>query len=143
MRTMTRFGVLVLVAIGLQVPAAHGAFSMKAFQTPSGTTLCAFLTVDGKTSLRCDVMKATNDPPAKPKSCDGDYGFSFSLNPSGAAKRICVSDAIADPRKTKKLAYGTSITRSSMTCRSTRAALICKNRSGHGFRLNRSAQTLF
>lgn len=136
---------LLLALALLLVPAASApAFSMKVFKTPSGTSLCGFFSLDnGSKYLRCDVYGATNRPPKRPKSCEFDYGFSFGLESRGRSYRNCVSDAIADPRKTRVLAYGRAMTRFGMTCRSRATGLTCTNRSGHGFTLRRDRQKLF
>lgn len=140
---MCRSLLLALLAL-LLTAASASAFSMKTFKTPSGTSICGFFSLDtGAKYLRCDVYRATNSPPQRPKSCQFDYGFSFGIKPRGRAYRNCVSDAIADPSKTRALAYGSTMRRYGMVCRSRTSGLTCTNRSGHGFTLRRDRQRLF
>lgn len=139
-----RRSLLLAILILLTSAASASAFSMRTFKTPSGTSICGFFSLDtGAKYLRCDVYRATNRPPKRPKSCEFDYGFSFGIEPRGRAYRNCVSDAIADPRKTRVLAYGSTMRRFGMVCRSRASGLTCSNRSGHGFTLRRDRQRLF
>lgn len=139
-----RRALLLAILILATSTASASAFSMKTFKTPSGTSICGFFSLDtGAKYLRCDVYRATNSPPKRPKSCQFDYGFSFGIKPRGRAYRNCVSDAIADPSKTRALAYGSSISHFGITCRSRASGLTCTNRSGHGFMLRRDRQRLF
>ena len=145
---MRRAALLLLPALGLVAltGTAEAKYRQRVFVTPSKTTIC-MIAVDrsGKQRpwVRCDVMDATNAPPAKPKSCEFDYGFSFGVRSTGRAYRNCVSDAIADPDKTKTLPYGSSASLGGITCTAKRTGLRCVNRSGHGFRLRRDSQVLF
>jgi hypothetical protein len=133
---------LALVLAALALPAAAPAASdFVFFKTPSGNIGCAFIDFRGK-SLRCDLREISNRPPARPASCDFDYGQSFGLKPKGRARRLCVSDSVMEP-SARRLAYGHSIRRFGIRCTSRTRGLRCVNRRGHGFTLSRDAQTLF
>ena len=121
--------------------AAHAGVT--GFFTPSKKIGCAYVTGSGfKAYLRCDVMDATNPAPKRPASCEFDYGFSFSINQTGAARRLCVSDTPLDPAF-RVLKYGSTWRKGQITCRSRESGLRCTNGSGHGFELARQRQRVF
>lgn len=130
----------VLLPLTVAAPGASAA-SAEFFQLPSKRIGCVVFS--GKTpTLRCDINGATNRPPAKPRSCEFDFGFSFGLSPRGKARRLCVSDAGTDP-EARILRYGQRYRRFGFTCTSRQSGLTCTNRDGRGFRLARASQRLF
>lgn len=132
---------LLALAVLATAPATARA-GITGFQTPSGNIFCAYITFEDDRDLRCDISRTTNAPPARPRSCELEWGFSFGLTPRGKGRRLCVSDTPMDP-SFKTLAYGRTWTRGPFTCRSRRTHLRCTNLRGHGFQLSRSKQTLF
>lgn len=144
-RTLKIIGFALLLAV-LTAGSAQASWRYRTFVSPSKTTICRIAvdrTGKEKTWVRCDVNKAVNKAPKKPAGCEFDWGFSFGMNSTGRARRNCVSDAIADPSKTKKLAYGSFARLGGISCHSRTAAMTCTNRSGHGFSLSRTRQKIF
>lgn len=130
---------LAATAALLLAPAAAPAF-ITGFQTRD--VMCAYLSFEGKRSLRCDLTsKATGTAP-KPAWCEFDYGLYFGLTPRGKARRLCVSDTPMDP-SFETLALGGTWKRREFTCRLRASGLRCTNARRHGFRLTRTKQTLF
>jgi hypothetical protein len=126
-----------LLSIGPAASSADAA-ALVFFHLPSKNIGCA---LDGS-FLRCDVNQFTNPRPARPKSCDLDYGNAFGLHATGRASRLCVGDTAVDPRS-PTLRYGSTWSRGGFTCKASAAGLRCTNRSGHGFFLSRTSQRLF
>jgi hypothetical protein len=137
---MRRLVPLLLTALAvLAVPSAAGAFTF--VKTPSGNIGCAFYAAGGK-QVRCDILQTDNAVPSPPATCEGDYGHAFGVKRRGRPHRLCVGDTVFDP-KARVLDYGESITRYGIRCTSRERGLVCRNRSGHGFRLSRQSQRLF
>ena len=89
---------------------------------------CAYIS-DGGGQIRCDTLFLN------------DRGF--LLKTSGKARKIKITDTIADP-DAPVLAYGKTFRRGPFRCTSRRTGLTCKHRSnGHGFFLSRERQRVF
>lgn len=142
MSRRTIVGLLLVAAVALASPAAASA-KIRQFQTPSGNIQCGWFKFGQKpASIRCDISSQENPAKPRPKSCEFDFGYSYAMNAKGKSRRACVSDAVGGPG-TKVLAYGTTFAKGGIVCASTEAFLRCANSSGHGFKLSRSAQSLF
>jgi hypothetical protein len=115
------------VALG---PAPAGA-KTHGFQTPSRNIACLYSSSGGPGAfIRCDVLSLN------------DTGF--LLDRRHRAKRIKVTDTVADPNGASVLRYGHSRRFGPFTCTSRPGGLTCKSRtSGHGFKLNRERQRVF
>jgi hypothetical protein len=118
-------------------PIAASAGTIQTFRTPSGHIGCAYDT----TMLRCDVDDVAHAP-ARPRSCELDYGSAFALTRTGRARRLCVGDTAMDP-DAKVLAYGRTRRYGPFTCTSRTTGLRCTTAAGHGFTLSRATQQLF
>jgi hypothetical protein len=106
------------------------------FRTPSGNIGCAFSSIPARGSLRCDILSGLQPRPPKPRGCRLDWGYGYSLGPTGRARVVCAGDTAVD-RGSKTLRYGRTWSRGAFTCISRVAGLRCANRSGHGFFLSR------
>jgi hypothetical protein len=107
------------------------------FQLPSGNIAC-YLDTSG---VRCDIRDRSWQPPAKPASCDVDYGQGIELRASGASF-VCAGDTTLGGGST--LAYGMSIERGPFRCDSSADGVECKDsRTGHGFHLSRASYRIF
>jgi hypothetical protein len=110
---------------------------LQQFQLPSGNIGC-YIDANG---VRCDIRERIWQPPAKPASCDVDYGQGIELR-DGRAAFVCAGDTTLGGGVT--LAYGTSIERGSFRCDSSAGGVECKDsRSGHGFHLSRASYRIF
>ena len=117
---------------------------LKGFQTPSRNIVCAGYSGSQPAWLRCDIMSGLKPKPAKPKSCEFDYGGTLTLSARGRTKLGCVSDvALPNPSKAHVLAYGKIWRYGPFKCRSARTGLTCRNRRGHGFFLSRERWARF
>jgi hypothetical protein len=108
------------------------------FRTPSKNIGC-YLSAD---SARCDIVKKSWAPPAKPANCELDWGNGVSVDQDGAATFTCAGDTMLGARE--ELAYGQSLQAGDFVCDSSRAAMRCSNvTSGHGFTLSVQQYDLF
>ena len=136
---MRRVLVLLTTALLLACVPASSASASGGFRSPSGNIGCAGY----GSSVRCDIRETSNGLPARPKSCDLDYGNAYGVGISSRKGfRICAGDTVLDPRRPIR-AYGTSWTFRSITCRIREAGVTCTNGKGHGFFLSRGHQRLF
>ena len=131
MRLILTVGVLVALATAAAASAAPG------FRTPSRNIGCTYATAP--TVLRCDVLSGLQPEPRR--RCELDW-TGISLAPTGRAVPTCAGDT-AYPHGAPVLAYGRTWKRGGISCVSRRAALRCRNRSGHGFELARERWKLF
>jgi hypothetical protein len=120
-----------VIALAVAAPAA-AATSSSFFRTPSGNIYCAYFG-----SLRCDIRSGILPKPPKPARCDFDWGQTYELPLTGAARVGCVSDSVFTPTA-RVLRYGTRWTRGGITCLSRTSGLRCTNGSRHGFFLSRA-----
>jgi hypothetical protein len=138
---------LLCTLAALAIPTGASAkyrFSAREFQTPSKNIICGWHKESGhQASIRCDLRHSDNPPGPRPKSCEGDWGFSYFLSKHGKAIHWCVSDAPTENPDPRVLAYGRRFSRGGITCTSRQVGLRCHNRTGHGFKLSRAVQTLF
>jgi hypothetical protein len=72
---------LVLV-LALVLPASASA-KFVFFQTPSHNIGCAYSS--SPASLRCDIRSGLKPAPPKPKGCQNDWTFGYSVNATGRA----------------------------------------------------------
>jgi hypothetical protein len=140
-RSSALTAILAATLLAVMVAPGAGAAGFTAFQTPSKAISCAFLG-GSQPTLRCDIARMANTPKPRPSWCEYDYGAYFGLTPRGHAKRLCVSDTVADP-DARVVRYGRSIERHGMRCTSRRTGLRCVNERQHGFRISRSSQKSF
>jgi hypothetical protein len=127
---------------GALPPAATAEESVVSLQTPSHAIGCEYRHFTGETAgLRCDVAGMA-DRPARPASCELDYGSAFGLTPTGKGRRLCVGDTVRSPQA-KVLAYGATRRLGPFTCVSRTSGLRCGTAAGHGFVLSRAHQKLF
>jgi hypothetical protein len=122
---------LAVAALALAGPAG-AAGSGTFFRTPSGNIYCGSFGL-----LRCDIRSGLVPKPPKPAACDFDWGQTYLLGRTGAARVGCVSDSVFSPTA-RVLRYGTRWSGGGTTCLSRAAGLRCTNRSGHGFFLSRA-----
>lgn len=124
----------LLMALGAAAPASAATF----FHSPSGNIRCM---IERTSFTRCDISDRDWSPPAKPKSCEFDWGNSLLVGLRGRGHFICVSDAVDRGRT---LGYGQSIRRGRFRCRSRVTGMRCVNvRNGHGFALSRQRAQRF
>jgi hypothetical protein len=126
---------VLAAALGLASPAAAAQSSF--FRTPSGNIYCAYFG-----SLRCDIRSGLVPRPAKPAGCDFDWGGTFELGRTGAARVGCVSDSVFTP-SARVLRYGTRWSRGGIVCVSRTSGLRCTNASRRGFFLSRARSFRF
>jgi hypothetical protein len=122
----------LVAAVALALVGAVPALARtESFQTPSGNIVCLYSSSGGPGSfIRCDVLSLN------------DVGF--TLDRRHTAKRIRITDTVADPNGARSLRYGTSRRFGSFRCRSRRSGLTCRStRSRHGFELSRQRQRVF
>jgi hypothetical protein len=132
-----------------QITSAQNSAVNEGFMMPSGNIACIFF---GGKSIRCDLMNyaalnlvGLNNayiPISKANCPVGNWGDAFELSQTGRASPLCHGDTIYDPNL-PKLNYGSSFTKNNITCQSQSNGLTCKNTSGHGFFINKSAQQFF
>ena len=127
---MTR-STMFLTAIGL---AAITAGTASASQIAQMTTPAR--------NMRCDIRSHTFVSPTQPKSCPLDYGDSFSLGATGAARWTCHGDTALPPPNGAgftTVGYGRNWTWGPFTCQVRMTGVTCRNNSGKGFFLSKQA----
>lgn len=136
---MRRLPLLASVLVtGLAAAPAAQAASFVAFQSPSRNIGCVL----DATNVRCDISKHSWRAPAKPASCDLDYGGGVAISRAGRrGSFVCAGDTTLGAGRV--LGYGRSLRRGRITCTSRQAGMTCRNGRGHGFRLSRDAYRLF
>ena len=112
------------------------------FRTPSRNVYCAETGNGRAATLRCDIRSGVRPLPAKPASCDFDWGGGFAIARTGRARITCVSDSVY-VASARVLRYGTTWRRDGFACLSRRTGLRCRNASGHGFFLSRQRSYAF
>ncbi len=135
------FVILILFGVGFSSLPTTAASTLIGFRTPSKNIHCAGFADASGTSLRCDILQNNAKIPARPKDCDLDYGNAFEMTLKGKSMRLCHGDTVADAYPV--LQYGTTWKWAGFVCTSSTVGVRCKNLSGHGWRINKSSQTLF
>jgi hypothetical protein len=134
---------LVTAALVFTVAGSAGASVVVSFRTPSGNIGCTFASGLGPSpNLRCDIRSGLRPRPPRPRSCELDWGFGYSMGPTGRARVVCAGDTALVPRA-RVLRYGSRWSRAGFTCKSRAKGLRCANRSGHGFFLSRARSYRF
>ena len=137
------FPVLTALLAATLLAPASAQNQPDGFRTPSGNLHCQAFRLDEGASLRCDIRKMSNRPPARPRDCDLDWGRAFEVSEERSpAVRLCHGDTVMDD-SLPFLAYGTSWRRYGFTCNSERTGVTCRNAHGNGFELSRARQQLF
>lgn len=133
---------LAIVIIGASAAGALGVTDIAQMTTPTRNIGCIGSKFDGKYTLRCDIRSHTFISPTQPKSCQEDYGDSFSLGATGAARWTCHGDTALPPLDGSDftiVAYGRAWTWGPFTCRVRLTGINCRNGSAKGFFLSRQA----
>ena len=137
-------GVALVLSAG--VAAASAAAGTSFFQTPSRNIGCVYVAPFGssdKPYLRCDIGGGLHPLPPRPKNCDLDWGYGYSMSgATGRARPFCAGDTARDPRA-PILRYGRTWKKGPFACLSQAIGLRCKNRAGHGFFLSRQRSYTF
>jgi hypothetical protein len=142
MRYPLAVGVIVMALLAGSALASPSA-TLKGFQTPTRNIVCGG-TNGSQAWLRCDITSGLKPKPARPKSCEFDYGGTLTLSAKGRARIGCVSDAVLpNPPKAPVLAYGKVWRHGPFRCKSARTGLTCRNKAGHGFFLSRQSWKRF
>lgn len=135
---MTSVALLTMASV-VSVPAgpAQATPESESFQTPSRNIGCMYAaTPPDPAYLRCDIRSGLWPKPARPATCDLDWGDAVALSPTGETRIVCHGDTVLGDPNTKVLRYGTTWTRGPFTCTSQSNGLTCKNRAGRGFFLS-------
>jgi hypothetical protein len=143
---MPRLALLITLTAVLLIPAATQAgefkFTYKDFRMPSNNIGCAYHdSTEDKPSLRCDILQSS-DKPAKPKSCDLDYGSAYAMNRRSSVRTLCHGDTVMN-RDAPVLPYGHTKKIGGFTCKSKTSGLRCRNKADHGFFLSRERIDVF
>jgi hypothetical protein len=108
------------------------------FQTPSKNIFCDL----SASAARCDILHKSWTPPAKPPSCELDWGNGMYLQ-AGQAGFTCTGDTLIGSA-TQTLAYGHADRSGSVRCTSESTGLTCRDeKTGRGFTLAVSRYSLF
>ncbi len=134
-----RTGLILALAGALLLGLAATASAGTGFQSPSGNIGCYI----GKTGVRCDIRERDWSPPPKPRACELDWGQGVAVGTRDRkASFLCAGDTTLGSGR--KLAYGDSVRRGDLRCRSRKSGMHCRNvRTDHGFALSRGSARLF
>lgn len=133
------------------VPSTHAGFGGRAtsaaapvvvdevfFQTPSKNIICDL----SASAVRCDIVHKSWSPPAKPSSCELDWGNGMSIS-AGTAGFTCTGDTLIGTAS-EILGYGQADRSGSVLCTSESSGLTCKDeKTGRGFTLAVTRYSLF
>ena len=133
---------VALVALALALPAAAGADQLVFFKTPSRNVACLKATAQQRAYLRCDILSGLRPRPARPRGCNLDWGFGFTLGATGRAVVTCAGDSTNEPGA-RIIPYGATWKLGPFRCASRQVGLRCTNASGHGFFLSRERSYRF
>ena len=108
------------------------------FRTPSKNIFCAL----SRSEVRCDIIRKTWKPPAKPADCDLDWGNGLYIS-SGRSGVTCAGDTLIGAA-TETLAYGRGYRSGDVVCDSESVGLTCRDeKTGRGFTLASARYSLF
>ena len=143
---------LLLLTALLALPTVASANKSIYFTSPSDNIFCLGDSrleygKDGWWGVTCEIRdyRENIQPPQKRPSaeeCPLDWGGSFSLEPTGRTVVDCRGDTDSI-ENSPKLAYGKTVYGKGWQCTSRQDGVLCTNRSGHGFHINRIRQQLF
>jgi hypothetical protein len=135
---------VVAASAALALGGADAPSQLEQFRTPKGEGMvgCVWSSSDGAEGLRCDFVGGERRPPAKPRSCDLDWGGAFSLPAAGRPRRLCRGDTAIDPGA-PVVRYGKVKALGTFSCASAATGLQCRNAAGHGFTLLRGRTVRF
>ncbi len=130
---------VIVLALALTFAGSAPAGVVMSFRTPSGNIGCTFSSglVGATPNLRCDIHSGLRPRPTRPRNCELDWGFGYSMGARGRAYAVCAGDTALIP-SSRVLRYGNKWSRGGFTCTSRVVGLRCTNRSGHGFLLSRA-----
>jgi hypothetical protein len=147
-RRFTAAAATVLAALALATTAAMASSQGSGFfRSPTGNIYCLWVTGGStKPAVECGIK--TGLKPKPKNTCKHiDYvGNRIDVQSTGKAKlAICAGDAgpFADPKATKVLPYGKSVTHGGITCASKATGMTCTNKSKHGFFMSKQSYKLF
>ncbi|MEQ8307082.1 MAG: hypothetical protein RIA09_11005 [Hoeflea sp.] len=127
--------------VAMFLPNTAGADGF-GFMTPSGNIYCNGM-VSGGGSISCVIVNRSGTPPMpRPASCSGVWGHEFDLDGTGSARLTC-GERPETVDYSDIAQYGLSADFGSITCKSEKTGLTCRNKSGHGFFLSRRKQSVF
>jgi hypothetical protein len=135
--------------IALAMPAFAGDESVTvALKSPSENIHCLLLANDpgddtnSVVSCDIDMMDQASDMPARPASCQAEYGARFYVGAQGKAGLACYVGSL---RATDSaiLNYGDAWTGNGLQCISEKNGFTCTNKDGHGFFLSKGKQQIF
>jgi hypothetical protein len=129
MAPRVRLALAVVTAAALVVPTSADA-AYRAFRSPSGKLGCAFYSdTETPRQVRCEW--------------EGGNDHAVTLNETGKAKRISITDTVRDPHA-RKIAYGKTTRFGSLRCTSRTSGITCRStRSSHGFSVSVEKQRVF
>src|SRR5689334_22167241 len=108
------------------------------FRTPSKNIICDL----NPSEVRCDILHKSWSPPAKPSSCELDWGNGMYIS-AGKAGFTCAGDSLIGVAG-ETLEYGHADRSGSVLCTSESSGLTCKDeKTGRGFTLAVARYSLF
>jgi hypothetical protein len=108
------------------------------FRTPSNNIVCSLTS----SAVRCDILRKTWTPPAKPADCELDWGNGMYIE-AGRAGMTCTGDTLLGSAK-DTLAYGKGLRSGTVACESANTGLTCRDeKTGRGFTLAVARYSIF
>ena len=116
----------------------HVVSQVDYFLSPSRNIGCLIT----QSNVRCDIDEKSYREPARPSSCQLDYGKAVAVGLAGEAEYACVSDSVLGAGSV--LDYNTSTVVGDFGCTSRETGMTCYNlRTRHGFLISREIVDLF
>ena len=108
------------------------------FTLPSRNIGC-LMTAD---AVRCDITAKSWKAPAKPATCDLDWGNGLSVDTENPATEVCAGDTVMGAAET--LPYGESAKLGNFLCESASTGIKCENTAtGNGFTMSRQSYRIY
>ncbi len=118
---------------------------MYSFATPTGNIVCLLV---GKGSgaasdyVRCTIRQKTWVGPARPTSCDLDYGTDLAVSSPGRGEFTCAGDTVLGIPGQAAVGYGTTVRMGQAACEVDSNGVTCRAGS-HGFFMAKESYRLF
>ncbi len=115
------------------------------FATPTGNIVCVLV---GKgigaasDNVRCTIRQKAWSSPARPASCELDYGTDLEVSSPGRGEFTCAGDTILGMSGQATVGYGTTVRMGQAACEVDSNGVTCRAGS-HGFFIAKESYRLF
>ncbi|MCU0307199.1 MAG: hypothetical protein MUE51_05400 [Thermoleophilia bacterium] len=138
-----RRAIPLLAALAAAALPAGAQAAVKELATPSRNIGCIGATLDGRTTLRCDIRETRAVAPPRPRNCPLEWGDAVEMTATGRPFWVCHGDTALPGPGRRVTPYGSTWRFGPFTCTVRVAGLTCRNRAGRGWFMSRERIRLF